>query len=112
MRCFRNIGFWVAGFVVIAVCGSCDRQPRKITLQGLAQGSYYAVTYFDGQGRNFQREIDSIFRAVDLSVNLWVDSSIICKVNRNEDVVPDPIFIDNFNIAQDAAQLSVSVICH
>ena len=75
-------------------------------LQGLAQGSYYAVTYFDEQGRNFQREIDSIFRAVDLSVNLWVDSSVISKVNRNEEVTLDDIFIDNFNIAQQAATLS------
>ena len=75
-------------------------------LQGLAQGSYYAVTYYDEQNRDFQCEIDSIFHAVDLSVNLWVDSSVISKVNRNEKVVLDSIFIDNFNIAQQAATLS------
>lgn len=85
---------------------SCDPKPQKIVLQGLAQGSYYAITYFDEKGRNFQREIDSIFHVVDLSVNLWVDSSVICKVNRNEEVTLDPIFIDNFNIAQEAARLS------
>lgn len=79
---------------------------QKITLQGLAQGSYYAITYFDEHGRNFQRDVDSIFRAVDRSVNLWVDSSVISKVNRNEEVALDQIFIDNFNIAQEAARLS------
>ena len=72
----------------------------------MAQGSYYAVTYFDEQNRDFRHEIDSIFRAVDRSVNLWVDSSVISKVNRNEAVVLDSIFIDNFNIAQEAARLS------
>ena len=41
-----------------------------------------------------------------MSVNLWVDSSVISKVNRNEEVVLDDIFIDNFNIAQEAAKLS------
>ena len=91
------------GLVVFAACG---RQPKKMVLQGLAQGSYYAVTYFDEQNRNFQREIDSIFHAVDMSVNLWVDSSVISKVNRNEEVVLDDIFVDNFNIAQEAALLS------
>ena len=91
------------GLVVFA---ACVRQPKKMVLQGLAQGSYYAVTYFDGQNRNFQREIDSIFHAVDMSVNLWVDSSVISKVNRNEEVVLDDIFVDNFNIAQEAALLS------
>ena len=90
----------------VAIIASCSRQPQKIVLQGLAQGSYYAVTYFDEQGRNFQHEIDSIFHAVDMSVNLWVDSSIISKVNRNEEVTLDSIFINNFNIAQEAAQLS------
>ena len=90
----------------LAVLASCGKQPEKVVLQGLAQGSYYAVTYYDEQNRNFQREIDSVFHAVDMSVNLWVDSSIISKVNRNEEVALDSIFIDNFNIAQKAALLS------
>ena len=85
---------------------SCNPQPKKITLQGEAQGSYYAITYFDEQERNFQHEIDSIFHAVDVSVNLWVDTSVISKVNRNEDVTLDSIFVDNFRIAQKAAALS------
>ena len=85
---------------------SCGRQSHKIVLQGLAQGSYYAVSYYDAENRNFQPEIDSIFHAVDMSVNLWVDSSIISKVNRNEDVTLDSIFLDNFRIAMETARLS------
>lgn len=90
----------------LAILTACAKQPQKIVLEGLAQGSYYAVTYYDEQNRVFQHEIDSIFHAVDMSVNLWVDSSVISKVNRNEEVVLDQIFIDNFNIAQEAAALS------
>ena len=93
-------------FGIIVLLMSCNRQPKKIMLQGEAQGSYYAITYYDEQERNFQHEIDSIFHAVDVSVNLWVDTSVISKVNRNEDVTLDSIFIDNFNIAQEAARLS------
>ena len=93
-------------FGIIVLLTSCNRQPKKIMLQGEAQGSYYAITYYDEQERNFQHEIDSIFHAVDVSVNLWVDTSVISKVNRNEDVTLDSIFIDNFNIAQEAARLS------
>jgi len=99
----RKVFVWIACLMILA---ACERQPKKMVLQGLAQGSYYAITYFDDEGRDFQREIDSIFHAVDMSVNLWVDSSIICKVNRNEEVALDQIFIDNFNIAQEAAHLS------
>ena len=99
----RRVLVLLLGFAFLASCG---RQPKKMVLQGLAQGSYYAVTYYDEQERNFQHEIDSIFHAVDMSVNLWVDSSVISKVNRNEEVVLNDIFIDNFNIAQEAAKLS------
>ena len=90
----------------LTVLASCAKQPKKMVLQGEAQGSYYAVTYYDSLGRNFQHDIDSIFLAVDVSVNLWVDTSVISKVNRNEDVVLDSIFVDNFRIAQEAATLS------
>ena len=99
----KRIAFCLVGLVLMA---SCVRSPQRRVLEGLVQGSYYAVTYYDGQGRNFQSEIDSIFHAVDLSVNLWVDSSVISKVNRNEETALDSIFIDNFRIAQEAAWLS------
>jgi thiamine biosynthesis lipoprotein len=101
-----NLHKVLACFVCVMILTACGKQPKKIVLQGLAQGSYYAVTYYDEQNRDFQHEIDSIFHAVDLSVNLWVDSSVISKVNRNEKVLLDSIFIDNFNIAQQAAALS------
>ena len=91
------------GLILLA---SCSSQPKKIVLHGETQGSYYAITYFDEKGRNFQREIDSIFYIVDMSVNLWVNNSVISKVNRNEEVTLDSIFIDNFRIAQETAKLS------
>ncbi len=114
---FKNPKFTFGGFVIcrniaislaygLILLASCSSQPQKIVLQGEAQGSYYAITYFDEQGRNFQHEIDSIFHAVDMSVNLWANNSVISKVNRNEEVTLDSIFIDNFRIAQEAAKLS------
>lgn len=93
-------------FAIMLLMASCTQQPRKMHFEGFVQGSYYAITYFDAQGRDFQKAFDSLFLAVDRSVNLWVDSSVICKVNRNEDVVLDDIFIDNFSISKKAATLS------
>lgn len=94
-------------FIASLLLVSCQtHKPQKTLLQGLAQGSYYAITYYDSLNRNFQTEIDSIFNTVDQSVSLWNDSSIISKVNRNEPVKLNQIFIDNFNIAQQASALS------
>ncbi len=94
-------------FIVMAALSSCTSgQPKKVVLQGLAQGSYYAITYFDAEGRDFQHEVDSVFALIDRSVSLWDTNSIISKVNRNEDVALNQVFIDNFRIAQEAAELS------
>lgn len=73
---------------------------------GVTQGSYFSITYFDEDGRRFENEIDSIFEAVDNSVSLWNENSIIRRVNRNEDVVVDQIFKDNFEWSRKASEFS------
>ena len=93
--------------VLIAVLFvSCARKPQKINYEGIAQGSYFAITYYDEEGRTFEAEIDSILQAVDNSVSLWNENSIIRKVNQNEDVVVDQIFKDNFEWARKASEFS------
>lgn len=92
--------------VLLAAFASCNDSPKKFVVDGLAQGSYYEITYFDSRERDFKPQFDSIFALIDASVSLWVDSSVISKVNRNEDVVLDKVFVDNFNIAQEYAALS------
>ena len=74
---------------------------------GTTQGSYYSITYFDNQNRNFAHEFDSIFKEIENTLSLWDENSIIRKVNRNDTaVVLNQIFIDNFNYAMKAAELS------
>jgi len=98
----RRVVLLLTFFVVL---GSCNR-PQKINYSGMTQGSYFSITYFDENGRSFEREIDSIFDAVDNSVSLWNENSIIRKVNRNEDVVVDQIFKDNFEWSRKASEFS------
>ena len=74
---------------------------------GNTQGSYYSITYFDEQNRDFSREFDSIFKEIESTLSLWDENSIIRRVNRNDTtVVLNQIFIDNFNYAMRAAELS------
>ena len=82
---------------------SCNSTPR-INIKGETQGSFYSISYYDK--RDFSREIDSILRDVDNSVSLWNKNSIISRVNRNDSVELDRIFIGNFNVAQRAAEIS------
>ncbi len=74
---------------------------------GTTQGSYYSITYFDEQNRDFSREFDSIFKEIESTLSLWDENSILRRVNRNDTtVVLNQIFIDNFNYAMRAAELS------
>ena len=85
---------------------SCNHKPQKINYSGITQGSYFSITYYDEKGREFEHEIDSIFKEVDNAVSLWNENSIIRKVNRNEDVVVNQIFKDNFEWARKASEFS------
>ena len=98
----KRVLYIVLGFLLV----SCSKQPQKINYSGVTQGSYFSISYFDEQNRHFEVEFDSIFREVDNSVSLWNENSIIRKVNRNEDVVVNQIFKDNFEWARKASEFS------
>ena len=91
---------------IVTVFASCEKQPQKIKYEGITQGSYFSISYYDEEGRTFENEIDSIFKEVDNAVSLWNENSIIRKVNRNEDVVVNQIFKDNFEWARKASEFS------
>ena len=96
-------------FYTLLICCflvSCDTV-KKQQFMGTTQGSYYSITYFDEHNRDFSREFDSIFKEIESTLSLWDENSIIRRVNRNDTtVVLNQIFIDNFNYAMKAAELS------
>lgn len=92
--------------IIIALLLSvCSPHPtnHKVGFSGMAQGTYYAVTYFDTLNRNFQPEIDSLLDAFDMSVSMWVEGSVISRINRGEEVACDSIFINTYLLARRVA---------
>lgn len=79
----------------------CKSNQKEVTFTGMAQGTYYAITYFDEEGRNFQSEIDIFFREFDNSVSTYIPHSIISRFNNNDSTVEaDDIFIRIFDVAR------------
>lgn len=69
---------------------------KKVSFNGQAQGTYYFISYFDKQGRNFQTEIDSILYAYNKSVSTYDTASIISRFNKKNSIpLHDEIFLDN-----------------
>ncbi|MCB0429835.1 MAG: FAD:protein FMN transferase [Flavobacteriales bacterium] len=99
---------------VILWAGACtNRQPDAdgqqadyTKISGYTQGTTYNITYLDGHSRDLRTAIDSILHVIDMSMSLWVDSSTICRLNRNEQLgYHDRHF---YNVFKKAEQVSAA----
>lgn len=88
-------------FTIATILLSACNQKKPLQLvkfNGEAQGTYYAITYYDENATNYQPQIDSILKEFDKCASLWEKNSIICRVNKNDSTVfLDSNFIDIFN---------------
>ena len=76
-------------FYVLAITSvlACQNNNQEIANYGLAQGTTYSVKYISADGLNYQSQIDSILIEIDRSMSLWVESSIISRINRGDSAV-------------------------
>ena len=82
-----------------------DKQTVKVKFTGQAQGTYYAVTYYDKDGINYQSDVDSLLANYDTSVSVYLHNSIISRVNNNDTtVLTDNSFNENFNKSMEVSQ--------
>ncbi|MGC8865198.1 MAG: FAD:protein FMN transferase [Bacteroidales bacterium] len=102
----QRLQFFISLGLLMVLFTSCNpqREPQKVFFRGEAQGTYYEVTYYDTLGRNFQAAIDSLLHDFDNSLSLWVDNSIISRVNRNETVQVDTLFTTVFLKSMEVAR--------
>ena len=84
---FHGKGVWYfgarrffAGLGLLALLAGC-RTDDTVRFFGQAQGTYYSVQYRDAQRRDLQPQVDSLLAAFDQSASLWVDSSLLRRVN-------------------------------
>ena len=90
-------------FLVFLVCGTIliVRQQHTMayrTVSGLAFGTAYNITY--QSDKDLKTDIGSVLAEVDGSLSPFNDTSVISRINRNEDVKPDKMFMDVFTLAQ------------
>jgi thiamine biosynthesis lipoprotein len=74
-------------------------QLNYFKLSGFAQGTSYHITYGSKDSVNLQPEIDSLLRNFDLSLSSYDSSSVISKINRNEDLTVDDKFREVYEAA-------------
>jgi FAD:protein FMN transferase len=66
---------------------------------GFTQGTTYSIVYenkINLQPDAMKENVDKILDDFDMSLSVYKDSSIISRINRNEDAVPDSFFTEVF----------------
>ena len=85
---------------------SCGNEPKNeilVSNYGYTQGTTYSIHYMSVNGADYQITIDSILHCVDLSLSTYLEESLISKMNRNESMKTDSLFIRVFETAMNIA---------
>lgn len=92
---------FLAGFFLTSACHPENKTGVYVKIAGFAQGTTYHITYELRDTTNLQPQVDSILHAFDLSLSSYDSTSVISRINRNEDVITDAFFVNVFNKSYD-----------
>ncbi len=96
-------------FFFLLLLSSCGEKLEFSSFAGTAQGTTYSIVFENSAKRNpfdLKAEIEKILRDFDMALSLYKDSSILSRINRNEEVVPDEFFIEVFKRSIEISQLT------
>lgn len=93
--------------VALFLAASCS-QPEStyITNNGNVYGTYYNIKYESPDGSDLKVEVDQMFEKYTLIFSHYEENSTISKINRNEDVIPEPEFINCFKKSMEVSEIT------
>lgn len=87
--------------MVSLIFASCKPAMENTKISGPVFGTSYGVTYYSETQQDFQKEFDSLFGVINISLSTYREDSEISKINRNEETEVDEHFKMVFNTAKD-----------
>lgn len=98
---FNNVACLLL-FVFLASCKIDPEQFIKNTNVGGALGTSYSIIYLSDKELDFQREIDSVFSAMNQSLSTYITTSDISEINQgNTDITVDHMFREVFDLSKE-----------
>mgnify|MGYP000312098132 CR=1 FL=1 len=95
----------ITAFLLCIWTISCtDVEPQIVRNEsvGAALGTSYSLIYLSTKPIDLQKEIDSVFAAVNQSLSTYIPTSDISRINEGEtDVIVDAMFLDVFQLSKD-----------
>lgn len=98
---------WQLPFLAILIVGTIwiTRQQHATPYQhdeGFVFGTIYHITY--QSDKNYQKEIEAELKKVDQSLSPFNKTSVISRINRNENVAVDEMFKEVFTLAENISK--------
>jgi thiamine biosynthesis lipoprotein len=91
-------------FLLFIFQGCKEKKIEFGTIAGFAQGSTYSIVFGDTSKFNsedIRNFVEKIFHDIDISLSVYNDSSLISRINRNEDPPLDAFFMEVFKRSGD-----------
>jgi thiamine biosynthesis lipoprotein len=96
-------------FFMLVITASCGKKHEYSSFAGTAQGTTYSIVFEKKQGIDpivLRKEVEKLLRDFDMSLSLYEDSSVLCRINRNESVGPDEYFTEAFRRSKEISYLT------
>ena len=96
-------------FLFLLALSCKDEEPEFSNFSGFTQGTTYSIV-FENSGKinlaDMKAEVEKILHDFDMSLSLYQDSSVLSRINRNENVKPDTFFAEAFNISREISLMT------
>lgn len=92
---------------IIVSCA--EKKPVIDGFNGYAQGTTYSIVYDNSKNlknEKVKEEVAQILRDFDMSLSLYIDSSLISRINRNDDVTVDEYFAEVFRLSANISEMT------
>ncbi len=93
-------------FIFFLVASACQQNPKYIENQGFIYGTIYSIKYESPDGKDLQEGIEAEMNGLNHSLSTFDSLSVISKINRNQNVVPDDYFLTVFNKAMKISEIT------
>lgn len=90
--------------LLVLTITSCNTNPQYRKSVGKIFGTYYAVTY--QSSKDLTEGMKQVMNNVDNSLSTFNKNSVISKINSNQEVILDTLFINMFNRAMQVSKIT------
>ena len=105
LRKLQNISTITAVIFLLLTC-SCSTEYKRISVEGVALGTFYNIHYYNTDEINYKFQIDSLLEEFNKTASIYDNASIISNINNNISMTTNEMFRDIFNKSMQISKLS------